>query len=129
MVDESNNELAELAATDVNRILTDLEKYAGWLGRGLEPARVREDVKVLTAVFDSGCNIQKAVDTLEGNIGKVQSWHVGTLLRKALRDLRLAVAEEPHPYPPRGDAHLHDSPSNRSAHLRLLSANRPSAPS
>ena len=78
---------------DVSRILNDLGKYAGWLGRGREPTRVREDVKVLTAVFESGCDMQEAVDTLETDIGKVPSSHVGTLLRKAVRGLRLAVAE------------------------------------
>ena len=81
--------------TDVSRILDDLDKYAGWLGRGFEPSRVREDVKVLTAVFESGCDMQQAVDTLESDIGKVQSSHVGALLRKAVRGLRLAVAEGP----------------------------------
>jgi hypothetical protein len=85
--------MAEPAATDVSRILTDLDKYAGWLGRGLEPARVREDVKALTTVFESGCDMQEAVDMLESDIGKMQSSHVGALLRKGVRGLRLAVAE------------------------------------
>lgn len=78
---------------DVSRILNDLDKYAGWLGRGVEPTRVRGDVKVLTAVFESGRDMQEAVDTLEHDIAKVPSSHVGALLRKAIRGLRLAVAE------------------------------------
>jgi hypothetical protein len=78
---------------DVSRILNDLDKYAGWLGRGLEPTRVRKDVKVLTAVFESGCDMQEAVDTLENDIGKVPNSHVGALLRKAIRGLRIVVAE------------------------------------
>lgn len=78
---------------DISRILGDLDKYAGWLGRSLERTRVREDVKVLTAVFESGCDMQQAVDTLESDIGKIPYSHVGALLRKAVRALRPAASE------------------------------------
>ena len=76
--------LEEVFRTGEPRILNDLDKYAGWLGRGLERTRVREDVKVLTAVFESGCDMQEAVATLENDIGKVPYSQVGALLRKAL---------------------------------------------
>jgi hypothetical protein len=77
---------------NVRSILNDLDRYAGWLGRGPEPTRVREAVKVLTAVFESGCDIRDAVDALESDIGKMPSSQVGTLLRKAIRGFRVAVA-------------------------------------
>ena len=78
---------------EIGGILNDLAKYAGWLGRGLERTRVREDVKALTAMFESGCEMQEAVETLETDIGKVPSSQVGGLLRKAIRNLRLSVVE------------------------------------
>jgi hypothetical protein len=84
---------AQSAPADIRGILTDLDKYAGWLGRGLEPARVREAVKLLTAVFESGSDIRDAVDALESDIGKVPSSQVATLLRKTVRGFRLAVAK------------------------------------
>ena len=34
---------------DLGRVLGDLDRYAGWLGRGVEPTRVRDDVKALLA--------------------------------------------------------------------------------
>jgi hypothetical protein len=80
------------APANVLGILNDLDKYAGWLGRGLEATRVREAVKLLTAVFESGCDMRDAVDALESDIGKMPSSQVGTLLRKAVRCFRLAVA-------------------------------------
>ena len=80
-----------VSAPDVRCILSDLDKYAGWLGRGLEPRRVREDVKALTAEFESGCDMRAAVDTLESDIAKMPSSQVGTLLRKAVRNFRLAL--------------------------------------
>jgi hypothetical protein len=79
------------APADVRGILNNLDKYAGWLGRGIEPRRVREAVKALTAEFERGCAMRAAVDTLESDLGKMPSSQVGTLLRKAVRDFRLAV--------------------------------------
>jgi hypothetical protein len=76
---------------NVSRTLANLDKYAGWLGRGIEPRRVREDVQMISALIDSGCDIQSAVETLEIDIGKVPASHVGALLRKAVRGLRLEM--------------------------------------
>jgi hypothetical protein len=81
------------APAHVVGILNDLDKYAGWLGRGLEATRVREAVKLLTAVFESGCDMRHAVDALESDIRKMPSSQVGTLLRKAVRCFRLAIAK------------------------------------
>jgi hypothetical protein len=81
------------APADIRGILNDLDKYAGWLGRGLERTRVREAVKLLTAAFDAGCDMREAVDALESDIGKTPSSQVATLLRKAVRDFRLAAAK------------------------------------
>jgi hypothetical protein len=81
------------APADIRGILTNLDKYAGWLGRGPEPTRVREAVKLLTAMFESGCDTRAAADALESDIGRMPSSQVGTLLRKAVRGFRLAVAK------------------------------------
>lgn len=80
-----------LSASDVTRTLADLDKYAGWLGRGVEPRRVREGVKLLSAVIESGSDSQSAMDALEIDIAKVPQGNVAVLLRKAFRGLRLAM--------------------------------------
>lgn len=76
---------------DVRGILNDLDKYAGWLGRGAEPARVREAVKWLTAEFESGCDMRDAIDALDSRIVEAGPSRIGTLLRRAVRSVRFAT--------------------------------------
>lgn len=82
-----------LQTADVSRTLADLDKYAGWLGRGVEPRRVRESVKLLSALIESGGDSLTAMEALEIDIAKVPQGNVAVLLRKAVRGLRLALED------------------------------------
>ena len=72
---------------DVGRVLGDLDRYAGWLGKGIEPARVRDDVKALHAAIESGFDIETIVTSLEGDLRKVSSTSIRALLQKTVRQL------------------------------------------
>jgi len=61
---------------DVGRVLGDLDRYAGWLGRGVEPTRVRDDVKALFAAIESGFDIETIVTALEVDLPAVVRDHV-----------------------------------------------------
>ena len=74
--------------TDVDRVLGDLDRYAGWLGRGVEPTRVRDDVKALFAAIESGFDIETIVTALEVDLRKVSSTSIRALLQKTVRLLR-----------------------------------------
>ncbi len=70
-------------------LLDDLEKYAGWLRKGVEATRVRDDVRALRAIVDGRCSeFETTADLLEINIRKVPESAIRGILSKALRRLR-----------------------------------------
>jgi hypothetical protein len=88
---------------EVGRILDDLEKYAGWLGRGIESRRVRNDVTALRAILGGDdVELQDTVQALVIDISRVPSSSaIRALLHKSVRDLRTVVShrltERPDP--------------------------------
>lgn len=90
-----NGESSSRQPADVGRIFDDLDKYAGWLGKGVEARRVREDVRALGAALQNGSDTRSVMESLEIDIEKVPHSNVGVLVRKAVRGLRLAVGDGP----------------------------------
>jgi len=65
------------------RILDDLERYAGWLGRGTSPKRVRSDVKELrTLVGGDYSEFQDGVQLLIVDIGELSNSATRELLQR-----------------------------------------------
>ncbi len=64
-------------------ILDDIERYAGWLGRGTSPKRVRSDVKELrTLVGGDYSEFQDGVQLLIVDIGELSNSATRELLQK-----------------------------------------------
>ena len=70
--------------------LANLEKYAGWLSKGFAPNRVRASVKALEAEVAANGDVPSALEALDADIGGLGSGEVAALLRRALRDFRVA---------------------------------------
>jgi hypothetical protein len=79
--------------------LSQLERYAGWLGKDQVSVAVRADVKALGAAMNAGGETSLLLLTLDTNVGRLPSGDVRKIVRKALIEIR-AVLEpseiDPH---------------------------------
>jgi hypothetical protein len=71
--------------------LSQLERYAGWLGKDQVSVAVRADVKALSAAMDTGGETSLLLLTLDQNIGRLPSGDVRKIVRKALIEIRAVL--------------------------------------
>jgi hypothetical protein len=71
--------------------LSQLERYAGWLGKDQVSVAVRADVKALGAAMDAGSETSLLLFTLDQNIGRLPSGDVRKIVRKALTEIRAVL--------------------------------------
>ena len=72
----------------LQRPLSDLDRYAGWLARGRVSVAVRADVQALGAAMDAGSDTSVLMRTLDKDIGRLLSGDIRKMLRKSLGEIR-----------------------------------------
>jgi hypothetical protein len=72
----------------LQRPLSDLDRYAGWLTRGRLSVAVRADVQALGAAMDAGSDTSLLLVTLDKDIGRLPSGDIRKMLRKSLGEIR-----------------------------------------
>ena len=85
-VDQSHTEA-------IGRLIGELEKYAGWLGKDRASTSVRTAVKALRPTTSTAGAMPTAAHLLQAEIDHLQPGSMRTLLRKTLSDLRLALRD------------------------------------
>jgi hypothetical protein len=70
------------------RPLSELQRYAGWLGKDHVSAVVRAGVQALCAAIDAGNETSLVLLTLDKDIGRLPSGDLRKMLRKALAEIR-----------------------------------------
>jgi hypothetical protein len=75
----------------LKRPLSELERYAGWLGKDHVSVAVRADVQALSAAIDVGSETSLLLLTLEKDIGRLPSGDIRKMLRKAAGEVRAVL--------------------------------------
>jgi hypothetical protein len=70
------------------RPLSELQRYAGWLGKDHVSAVVRSGVQALCLAIDAGNDTSLLLLTLDKDIGRLPSGDLRKMLRKALEETR-----------------------------------------
>jgi hypothetical protein len=70
------------------RPLSELQRYAGWLGRDHVPVAVRADVQALSAAIAVGEDTSMLLTTLDRDIGRLPGGDLRKMLRKAVKEIR-----------------------------------------
>jgi hypothetical protein len=80
----------------LDRIVDDLEKYAGWLERGRRSANVRSDLQALRTTVAGGdyFELQDTVQALVFALSHVPDGSVRRLLRKSLSVFRAVASQK-----------------------------------
>ena len=71
--------------------LSQLERYAGWLGKDQVSVAVRADVRALGAAMAAGDETSLLLLTLDQNIGRLPSGDLRKIVRKALTQVRAVL--------------------------------------
>ena len=71
--------------------LSQLQRYAGWLGKDQVSVAVRADVKALGAAMNAGGETSLLLLTLDTNVGRLPSGDVRKIVRKALIEIRAVL--------------------------------------
>jgi hypothetical protein len=71
--------------------LSQLERYAGWLGKDQVSVAVRADVKALSVAMNAGGETSLLLLTLDKNIARLPSGDVRKIVRKALTEIRAVL--------------------------------------
>lgn len=72
----------------LQRPLSELERYAGWLSKDHVSVAVRADVQALGAALDVGQDTSMLLLILGKDIGRLPSGDIRKMLRKALGEIR-----------------------------------------
>ena len=81
----------EADADAIRRLMSDLQRYAGWLAKDRASVAVRVDVQALGAAMDTGNETLLWLVTLDKDIGRLPSGDLRTMLRKTLGKIRTAL--------------------------------------
>ena len=72
----------------LRRLLSDVQRYAGWLARDHVSVAVRADAQALGVAMNSGNDTSSWLETLDKDIRRLPSGSLRKMLRKAFVDLR-----------------------------------------
>jgi len=75
----------------LTQLLSELERYAGWLAKDHVSVVVRADVQALAAAIGAGCETSLPLLTLDKDIGRLPSGSVRKMLRKSLGEIRAGL--------------------------------------
>lgn len=78
-------------AEALTRLVSNLQRYAGWLAKDHASVVVRADVRALDAAMDTGHELSRLVLTLDEDLRRLPSGSVRTMLRKALGEIRAVL--------------------------------------
>jgi hypothetical protein len=73
------------------RPLSELSRYAGWLGKDHVSVAVRADVQALGTAMSAGNETSVLLLTLDKDIARMPSGDIRKMLRKALGEIRTAL--------------------------------------
>lgn len=77
-----------------DRLLSELQRYAGWLAKDHASVAVRADVEALGTALGSAGETSTCLLALDRDIGRLPSGGIRTMLRKTLIGIRAALATE-----------------------------------
>ena len=69
-------------------LLSELQRYAGWLAKDRASIAVRAGVQALGAAMDTGNDTSLLLLALDKDIGRLPSGGIRTMLRRALGEIR-----------------------------------------
>jgi hypothetical protein len=72
----------------LGRLLSELQRYAGWLAKDHASVAVRADVRALAEAMDAGSETASSLTVLEKDIDRLPSGGIRKMLRRALGELR-----------------------------------------
>ena len=75
----------------LQRPLSELERYSGWLAKDHVSVAVRADVQALGAAMNVGHETSLLLLTLDKDIGRLPSGDLRKMLRKALGEIRAVL--------------------------------------
>lgn len=75
----------------LTRLLSDLQRYAGWLAKDHASVVVRADVQALGAAFDSGHETSPLLSALVKDVARLPSGGIRTMLRRALGEIHVVL--------------------------------------
>ncbi len=75
----------------LERPFSELERYAGWLGKDHVSIAVRADVHALGAAIDVGTETSPLLAILDKDIGRLPGGDLRKMLQKALGQLRAVL--------------------------------------
>jgi hypothetical protein len=73
------------------QLLSELERYAGWLAKDHVSVAVRADVRALAAALDVGDDTSLLLLTLDKDIGRLPGGSVRKMLRRAFEEIRTVL--------------------------------------
>ena len=72
----------------VRRLVAELERYAGWLGKDAQSARLRTSVRSVVRAVANGDDPLNALRIAQAHVGRLSPGWVTPLLRQSIRNLR-----------------------------------------
>ena len=78
----------ETNAEVLGRLLSELQKYAGWLAKDHASVAVRADVRALGEAMDTGGETASWLQALNKDIERLPSGGIRKMLRRALVEIR-----------------------------------------
>ena len=78
----------ETNAEVLGRLLSELQKYAGWLAKDHASVAVRADVRALGEAMDTGSETASWLQVLDKDIERLPSGGIRKMLRRALGEIR-----------------------------------------
>ena len=82
----------ETNAEVLGRLLSELQKYAGWLAKDHASVAVRADVRALGEAMDTGSETASWLEVLHKDIERLPSGGIRKMLRRALGEIRPMLA-------------------------------------
>jgi hypothetical protein len=76
---------------DLTQLLSELERYAGWLAKDHVSVVVRADVQALAEAVGAGSETSLLLLTLDKNIGRLPGGSVRKMLRRSLGEIRTGL--------------------------------------
>jgi hypothetical protein len=78
----------ETNAEVLGRLLSELQRYAGWRAKDHASVAVRADVRALAEAMDTGSETASRLMVLDKDIERLPSGGIRKMLRRALGELR-----------------------------------------
>ena len=73
------------------RLLSELQRYSGWLAKDHASVAVRADVQALGTALGSASETSTSLLALARDIGRLPSGGIRTMLRKTLNEIRATL--------------------------------------